>query len=70
MNKNANDYLESLFTGVQILIDKELENVSYDTTIICTVVENNNSKNGEYRVTDGSTVYTAYSDVSTYIVGD
>jgi hypothetical protein len=64
------DILESLFKGVDILIDKKLENVSFDSTIICSVINNSNSKNGEYKVSDGSVSYIAYSDQSDYKVGD
>ena len=64
------DFMESLFQGVDILIDKKLENVSYDSTIICTILDASNSKNGQYRVTDGSVTYIAYSDQSNYKNGD
>jgi hypothetical protein len=36
--------------------------VSYDTTIVCTVVDASNSKNGEYQVTDGTIKFKAYSE--------
>lgn len=64
------DYIESLFQGVDMLIDKKLENLNYDTTIICTITDNSDGKNGKYRVTDGSMAFTAYSDVSTYRSGE
>ncbi len=64
------DILESLFKGVDILIDKKLENVSFDSTIVCSIINNSNSKNGEYKVSDGSVSYIAYSDQSDYKVGD
>ena len=70
MSEKADNYLESLFQGVDILIDKKLENVSYDTTIICTVIDNTNKKNGEYMVKNDSVTYKAYSDVNSYSVGD
>jgi hypothetical protein len=60
------DYVESLFQGVEILIDKRLEEVSYDSTIICTIVDNSEKKNGKYRVSDGSVTYIAYSDKDDY----
>ena len=64
------DYVESLFKSVDILINRRLEDIAYDTTLICTVIDASNSKNGQYRVTDGSVTYTAYSDQSNYKVGD
>jgi hypothetical protein len=44
--------------------------VSYDTTIICTITDASDSKNGKYRVTDGSVTYVAYSDVDSYKAGE
>jgi hypothetical protein len=64
------DYMESLFQGVDILIDKRLENLSYDTTEICTIIDNSLRKNGEYRVTDGSISYIAYSENNNYRNGE
>ena len=70
MNTKSNEYLESLFKGVDIIIDKKLEKISYDTTIICTITDSSNSKNGIYKATDGSINYTVYSDSSKYLTGD
>ena len=69
MSKSANDYLESLFTGVNILIDKKIEEISYDMTIVCTIMDDSDSKNGAYKVSDGSTIFIAYSDVDSYTNG-
>lgn len=64
------DYIDSIFDGVSILINKKLEDVSYDTTIICTIINDSESKNGVYRVTDGSMSYIAYSDKDNYREGE
>jgi hypothetical protein len=40
------DMIESLFQGVTILIDKKLEDLAFDTTIICRIVDDSNCKNG------------------------
>ena len=50
--------------------DKKLESLAYDTTDICTITDNSESKNGKYRVTDGSVSYIAYSDTDNFKVGD
>ncbi len=68
-NNNHPDYLESLFQGIDIILEKRLDAVSFDTTIICTIVDDNNRKNGEYKVTDGSVTYKAYSDLDNYVAG-
>jgi hypothetical protein len=70
MGKNANDYLESLFIGIDTIIDKRFETLAYDKTIICTVVDHSNSKNGEYKVNADDVIYTAYSDTNRYSSGD
>lgn len=70
MGKSANEYLESLFKGIDTLIEKRFETLAYDTTIVCTIVDNSNKKNGEYKVSNGSVIYTAYSDVNNYSQGD
>ena len=64
------DFIESILQGVDILIDRRLEDVAYDSTIICTIMDDSDKKNGKYSVTDGSIVYVAYSDQSTYKNGD
>ena len=68
-NNNHPDYLESLFQGIDIILEKRLDAVSFDTTIICTITDASNSKNGEYKVTDGTVTYKAYSDLDSYVAG-
>jgi hypothetical protein len=63
------DYIESLFQGVEILIDKKLESLAFDTTIICRIVDDSESHNGKYRVSDGSVIYVAYSEETDYKSG-
>ena len=69
-NQSASEMLNSLFAGVDIIIDKRLQSVSYDSTIVCTIVDDSNRKNGIYRATDGSTIYTVYSDLDSYRNGE
>jgi hypothetical protein len=40
------NYLEQLFEGIDIIVGKRLEAISYDTTIICRVVDASDAKNG------------------------
>ena len=70
MSKKHVDYLESLFEGVDILIEHKLKDASYDTTIICTIIDDSDSKNGRYQVTDGTIKFDAYSDSDKYKVND
>ena len=39
---------------------------AFDETIVCTVVDDSNKKNGEYYVTNGSTKFKVYSDTDKY----
>lgn len=64
------DMIESLFQGMTILIDKKLEDLAFDTTIICRIVDDSNCKNGQYKVSDGSAIYTAYSEKQDYKSGE
>lgn len=64
------DYLESLFTGMDIIINERLKDLPYDKTIICTVVNNDNRKNYEYTVSDGSIEFIAYSENDRFLKGD
>jgi hypothetical protein len=64
------DFIESLLQGVDIIIDKRLEAVAYDSTLICTVVDDAEKKIGKYKVSDGSVTYVAYSDQDDYNKGD
>lgn len=70
MSDNGIDYLEQLFQGVDILIERKLQDVSYDTTIVCTITDDSNSKNGKYQVTDGTIRFDVYSDSDKYKVKD
>ena len=64
------DFIESILQSVDIIIDKRLEDVAYDSTIICTIIDDSDKKNGKYRVSDGSVTYVAYSDQNNYKKGD
>lgn len=70
MSNVANEYLESLFQGIDIILDRKLEDVAYDTTVICTITDDSDAKNGSYKVTDGTISYVAYADTDKYLVGD
>ena len=70
MSNTSNYITESLFDSVNILIEKKLEDVVYDTTIVCTIVDDSNAKNGEYKVTDGNINYTVYADTDKFLSGE
>jgi hypothetical protein len=56
---------------VDELIKCRLAEVSFDTTIVCTITDDADKANGVYKVTDGSITFEAICDTSDkYIKGD
>ena len=61
------DYSEIFLQSVQTLIDKSLSDLSVDRTIVCTIIDNSNGKEGQYKVqSENATIYDAFSDKSSY----
>ena len=58
--------VEELCGAISTIVSSALQDLSYDQTIICTIVDNSKSSNGEYRVTDGSTEFVAKSENTSY----
>ena len=61
------DYQEvanKLFEAMDIITSKRISNLSYDKTLICTIENVENAKNGAYKVTDGVSHFIAYTDNS------
>ena len=54
---------------MDIINGKALSSVSYDKTITCTIKDDKNAKKGEYTVYDGSRLFEAYSNDTSYKVG-
>lgn len=62
---------ESLLRAVDIIASSKIGETTYDQTVICTIVDNSEvEKRGFYTVTDGKVRFKAYTDVTTYEVGD
>ena len=55
--------LENLFKAIDIIAQERLTGLGYDKTIKATIVDDSNADKGEYIVSDGSSKFTAYSDV-------
>ena len=60
---------EDLFTAIKTIVDKQIDKVHYDKTIVCTIGDNSKASQGEYTVFDGSTSFTAYSEKTNYTLG-
>ena len=66
MEQQNIDYNEILLQAIDTLIQARQSGVGSDKTIICTITDNSDRANGHYKVTDGSTVFDAYSEQTYY----
>jgi hypothetical protein len=55
------DYGEILCTAVDEIITARMSGLAYDITKLCTIVDDTNSYQGKYVVSDGTARYEAYS---------
>ena len=69
LNSKMTENMEKLFTAMDTIISKRIENLPYDQTILCTIEDSSNATKGDYIVTDGTTSFKAFSDVL-YGAGD
>jgi hypothetical protein len=57
---------EDLFDTIAKIAENRIANLQYDKTIICTVVNNDDAKNNNYTVSDGSVEFIAEGDGTRY----
>ena len=69
MDSNIN-YGETLCEAMDIIAKERLASLQYDTTIICTIVDDSRKKEGVYKVSNGSANFDAYSSVTDYHKGN
>ena len=58
--------VEQLFQSIDIILTQRLQDVNFDKTIICTIVDDSDKKNGCYIVSDGTIKFKAYVSDATY----
>ena len=63
---NSENVISQLLGAIDTVVGKRLEQLSYDKTIICTIIDDSKAKNGEYRVTDGSVKFWAKCENASY----
>lgn len=56
-----NNIAEALFKSIDLIAEKNLQNLTFDKTVRCTIVDAYEANNGLYIVTDGSTKFEAYT---------
>lgn len=64
-----NDITEPLFESVKIISESVMSGLAYDTTIECSIVDASKRDNGEYRVSNGTATFIAYSENTEYREG-
>ena len=65
-----NDYGELFCQAVDTIIKERLNEISFDQTITCTIVDDKEKANGKYKVSNGSAKFDAYStDTTLYLNG-
>ena len=65
------DYVaENLFQAIDTIVSKRIENLPYNTTKVCIIIDDTHKDIGLYRVSDGSTKFNVYSELDTYKVDD
>ena len=65
-NQNLQSMAENLFEAMDIITSKRLSALEYDKTLVCTIESVEDAKNGIYKVTDGVSHFTAYSENTEY----
>lgn len=60
------DYGELFCQAVDEIVKKRLEGISYDSTILCTVIDDSKRDKGIYTVSNGSAKFEAISAVTSY----
>ena len=61
---------EDLFDTIAKIAENRIANLQYDKTVICKVVNNDDAKNNNYTVSDGSVEFVAEGDGSKYQIND
>ena len=69
-NTKVNSYQEWLLDAIEITAEQLIQGLSYDKTIVCTVVDDSKKEQDEYKVFDGSSKFTAYAIGAKYKNGD
>jgi hypothetical protein len=67
-----NDYGQLFCEAVDLLVEKSLKSVKFDSTILCTITDDAEKEKGIYRVksSDGQATFLAYSEKTNYSKND
>lgn len=65
-NTKVNHVEEQIFGAISVIAEKVIQGLSFDRTLLCTIVNDDKRKDGEYQVSDGTKEFTAYSSQTDY----
>lgn len=66
----VHDYAEDLLQSMQIIATQCYKDQKFDETVICTIIDDRDHKNGHYIVSDGTIKFDAYSESQDYRIDD
>lgn len=62
----ANFYGNQILEAIETVATSVTSKLNFDKTILCTITNDKNKKNGEYEVSDGSSTFKVYSEDDSY----
>ena len=65
-----NSINENLCQAIDIIVQERLSHISFDTTILCKIVDDSKKEQGIYIVKSDDTKFEAYSNIQTLLNGD
>lgn len=64
------DFQNSLFQSIDTIVSARIANLPYDQTVECDIIDNTNAVDGEYTVQYQTAKFNAYSENTTFEIGD
>ena len=64
------DFPNSLFQSIDTIVSARIANLPYDQTVECDIIDNAKAANGEYTIQYQTAKFIAYSNDTTYNIGD
>ena len=62
----VNNIQDKILQSIEIVLNERLQSVEFDTTVLCTILDDSEREKGKYQVTNGNITFTAYSDDTRY----
>ncbi len=62
--------VEQFFQSIDIILTQRLSNLSYNTTVIATIIDDSDKQKGHYIVSDGTIKFDAYTNDINYKIDD